>query len=173
MPQKLDITAINRYSVSVTQKPVIVSFQSAPSQINQGNNATLNWSTQGATSLTLKGMPVTGTSVLVSPSQTTTYLLIATNSAGTATASVTVTVVIPEAFVWRKNLIYGFGQLICEDRPSGRVYLQGDHLGTPSVLTNAAGTVIGRQKSLPFGERMGGSDEKSFRRFTNHEDGTQ
>ncbi|WP_306590663.1 RHS repeat-associated core domain-containing protein [Geothrix sp. 21YS21S-4] len=41
------------------------------------------------------------------------------------------------------------------------------------MLTNAAGTVIGRQKSLPFGERMLGSGEKSFRRFTNHEDGTQ
>jgi RHS repeat-associated protein len=82
-------------------------------------------------------------------------------------------VVIPEAFVWRKNLIYGFGQLICEDSSSGRGYLQGDHLGTPSVLTNAAGTVIGRQKSLPFGERMAGAGEKSFRRFTSHEDGTQ
>ncbi|WP_306590665.1 RHS repeat-associated core domain-containing protein [Geothrix sp. 21YS21S-4] len=166
-------TATATVTVSVTQKPVIVSFQSVPSQINQGNNATLSWSMQGATSLTLNGMPVTGTSVLVSPSQTTTYTLVAANSAGTATASVTVTVVIPEAFVWRKNLIYGFGQLICEDRPTGRVYLQGDHLGTPSVLTNAGGTVIGRQKSLPFGERMLGSGEKGFRRFTSHEDGTQ
>jgi RHS repeat-associated protein len=111
--------------------------------------------------------------VLVSPSQTTTYLLVATNSAGTATAFTTVTMVIPEAFVWRKNLIYGFGQLICEDSSSGRIYLQGDHLGSPSVLTNAAGTVIGRQKSLPFGERMVGAGEKSFRRFTSHEDGAQ
>jgi hypothetical protein len=46
-------------TVIVTQKPVIVMFQSVPSQINQGNNTTLSWSTQGATSLTVNGMPVT------------------------------------------------------------------------------------------------------------------
>lgn len=74
---------------------------------------------------------------------------------------------------WVSDAAYGWGQLLFEKRGSQAIYQQGDHLGTPSVLTNAAGTVIGRQKSLPFGERMAGSGEKSLRRFTNHEDGAQ
>lgn len=74
---------------------------------------------------------------------------------------------------WVSDAVYGWGQLLFENRGSQAIYQQGDHLGTPSVLTNAAGAVIGRQKSLPFGERMAGSGEKSLRRFTNHEDGAQ
>lgn len=60
-----------------------------------------------------------------------------------------------------------------EDRGGRWLFQQGDHLGTPSMLTDTDGVVVGRQKSLPFGERFLGTGEKSLRRFTNHEDGAQ
>jgi RHS repeat-associated protein len=76
------------------------------------------------------------------------------------------------SLTWKSDCVYGFGQLVMEVRGSTKVYQQGDHLGTPGILTNASGVVMGRQKALPFGERMSGTGEKSLRRFTNHEDGS-
>ena len=157
-------------TVSVTQKPVIVSFGAALSPINQGSSTTLNWSVQGATSLKLNGTTVTGTSALVSPDKTTTYTLVATNSAGSDTKIATITVMIPESFQWKKTMVYGFGQLISEERPEGTLYVMGDQVGSPNILTNTSGAVVGRSKNLPFGERFWQVGEKSTRRYTNHED---
>lgn len=75
--------------------------------------------------------------------------------------------------VWKGDMIYGFGQLLMEDRPDGRVYQQGDQVGTPAIMTDANGNVIGRSKALPFGEKMPAWGSQSSRRFTNHEDGPQ
>ncbi len=158
-------------TINVTQKPVVLSFTAASGQISQGASTTLTWATQGATSLTLNGALVTGTSLLVSPAQTTTYTLVATNSAGTANAATTITVVIPETFLWKKTLVYGFGTLISEEKPTGTCYVQGDQVGSPNIVTNDVGVVVGRSKNLPFGERFGQTGEKAFRRYTNHEDG--
>ncbi|GLH67738.1 hypothetical protein GETHED_21020 [Geothrix edaphica] len=158
-------------TVSVTQKPVIVSFQPTSSQINQGSSTTLTWTTQGATSLTVNGASVPGTSLLVSPTTTTSYTLVATNAAGTDSRTTTITVVIPESFLWNKTMIYGFGQELAEEQAGqGTVYIQSDYVGSPSILSDATGRVIGRQKALPFGERYGQSGTKSIRRYTNHED---
>jgi RHS repeat-associated protein len=77
------------------------------------------------------------------------------------------------SLTWKQDMVYGFGQLLLEKRGTQYLYQQGDHLGSPSILSDASGVVAGRQKSLPFGERVGGSGEKSLRRFTNHEDGAQ
>ncbi len=78
----------------VQTAPVITSFTATPSSITSGGSSTLAWSVSGATSLSLdQGVgPVTGTSIPVSPSATTTYTLTATNAAGSSTAAVTVTV---------------------------------------------------------------------------------
>ena len=157
-------------TISVTQKPVIVALNATASQINQGASTTLTWSTQGASTLTVNGSSVSGTSLLVAPVTTTTYTLVASNSAGTVSATTTVTVVIPEAYQWRKTLVYGFGTLLSEERPDGVFYVQGDQVGSPNIITNASGAVVGRSKNMPFGERFGNSGEKSLRRYTNHED---
>jgi RHS repeat-associated protein len=77
------------------------------------------------------------------------------------------------SLTWKQDMVYGFGQLLLEKRGTQSLYQQGDHLGSPSILSDANGVVAGRQKSLPYGERVGGSGEKSLRRFTNHEDGAQ
>jgi hypothetical protein len=73
--------------------PVISSFWTNPNlAAGPGIPVVLTWSTIGATSLSIDhGVgSVTGTSVVVSPTSTTTYTLTATNPAGSATAAVTV-----------------------------------------------------------------------------------
>ena len=73
--------------------PIINSFLANPSIITVGDSSTLSWSVIGATSVTIDNgigsVALTGTTV-VSPTTDTTYTLIATNSAGSVTESVTV-----------------------------------------------------------------------------------
>ena len=69
-----------------------------------------------------------------------------------------------------KAMVYGFGQLLSEESPSGSRYIQSDQVGSPNLITDEGGNVTGRAKNLPFGERFGQSGDKSIRRFTNHED---
>lgn len=75
--------------------PVINTFTATPSAINSGQSSTLAWSVTGSTSLSIdQGIgSVTGTtSRTVSPAATTTYTLTATNSAGSVTRQVLLSV---------------------------------------------------------------------------------
>lgn len=80
-------------SSPVTLAPAILSFSANPSAITAGQTVTLLWSVNGASSVTIDNQvgDVTGlSSKNVQPSQTTTYTLTASNSVGTVTAHVTV-----------------------------------------------------------------------------------
>ena len=76
--------------------PTISSFTASPASIlpfAEGGSATLSWSVASATSLSISGLgAVTGNSIQVSPSQTTTYILTASNAQGAVTARTTVTI---------------------------------------------------------------------------------
>ncbi|MCU1232338.1 MAG: Allergen V5/Tpx family protein [Candidatus Solibacter sp.] len=75
--------------------PTITSFSASPSTIVTGQSATLSWNVTGANTVSIDGGigAVSGTgSKTVSPAQTTTYTLTATNAAGSITARATVTV---------------------------------------------------------------------------------
>jgi hypothetical protein len=73
--------------------PPTASLTPASTTINAGQSATLTWSTTNATSVTMNGSPVAlNGSQAYSPTATTTYTLVATNSAGSATATANVTV---------------------------------------------------------------------------------
>lgn len=74
--------------------PVISSFSANPAQIQAGQATTLSWSASSATSIFLEGIgDVSGTSSRsVFPAQTRSYKLTASNSAGSTSANVTVTV---------------------------------------------------------------------------------
>jgi hypothetical protein len=74
--------------------PAIASFTASTTTVSAGANATLSWSVTGASyfDVTPQVGAVRGTSVVVAPSQTTTYTLNATNEFGRSTATVTVTV---------------------------------------------------------------------------------
>ncbi len=98
----------NPGSISVTiaasppTNPMITSFTANPATIQSGVSATLSWATMNAASLTIdQGIgsvsPVNQGSVVVSPTQTTTYTLTATGEQGTTPATATATVTVTPA----------------------------------------------------------------------------
>lgn len=85
----------NAEPASAGPVPVIASFSASPSSIAPGQTSTLAWSVSGATSLAVDngvGSVIGLSSSVVMPLLTTTYVLTATNGAGSVTASVTVMV---------------------------------------------------------------------------------
>jgi hypothetical protein len=74
--------------------PTISSFTAAAAKITSDQGTTLTWSVTGAETISIdQGVgTVSGTSVAVTPVSTTTYKLTATNSAGSVTATTSVTV---------------------------------------------------------------------------------
>jgi hypothetical protein len=81
-------------TVGAAVAPAITSFTASPASIKSGASTTLSWTVTGATSLSLdQGVgTVTGTSKVLSPTASTTWLLTATSGAGSVTMPVTVTV---------------------------------------------------------------------------------
>jgi hypothetical protein len=78
--------------------PVIASFTATPQAIAPGGSATLAWKISGARTISIDngvGDVSNVQSRKVSPTQTTTYYLTATNTGGTVTARATVTVAAP------------------------------------------------------------------------------
>jgi sugar lactone lactonase YvrE len=92
-------------TVTVVSPPVIASFTANPAKISTGQSSTLQWNVVGATTgLTIdNGIgDVTGkTSIVVSPTATTTYTLTATDTQGGLSASSTLqtTVTFSSSFV--------------------------------------------------------------------------
>jgi len=74
--------------------PAISSFTASAMTVSAGTAVTLNWQSSGASYYVVSPQvgAVRGTSVSVTPTQTTTYTLNATNQYGRSTATVTVTV---------------------------------------------------------------------------------
>ena len=84
------------FTVGNAAVPAISSFTASPASLSPfdaGESATLSWSVASATSLSISGLgAVIGNSIQVSPSQTTTYTLTASNAQGSVTAQTTVTI---------------------------------------------------------------------------------
>jgi RHS repeat-associated protein len=77
-------------------------FAAEPTQVQEGSNSTLQWTTTGATAVSVTpgfGAVSTSGTQLVSPSTTTTYTLTATGPGGTITKDATVTVTYPPPLV--------------------------------------------------------------------------
>jgi hypothetical protein len=74
--------------------PSIARFTASSSPVSAGTSVTLNWNVTGASYFIVTPQigAIRGTSVVVNPTQTTTYTLDATNEFGRTTATVTVTV---------------------------------------------------------------------------------
>ncbi len=87
--------------VSLPPPPTIGSFTATPATMPKGSTTTLAWTTAGATEVSIAAdlgtSPgvVTGNSLAVSPTATTTYTLTAKNITATVTATLTVTVLQP------------------------------------------------------------------------------
>lgn len=75
------------------------NITATPSTINPGQSAVLNWTTSDASDVAIDGIgpvPTSGTKN-VSPSETTSYHLVARGDGGSADATATVTVNVPQA----------------------------------------------------------------------------
>jgi len=88
-------TATATVNVGQPTLPTISAFTANPTTINLGGISALNWTTAGATTIAIAPGAFASTSASgstnVSPEATTTYVLTATNAAGSVTASATVT----------------------------------------------------------------------------------
>jgi hypothetical protein len=84
-------------TIEVIEVPQIITFTATPSTISPGGSATIEWSVDGVDFVTIDpiGDEFAEGSLDVSPKKTTVYRLTATNAAGTASATVTVTVLVP------------------------------------------------------------------------------
>lgn len=54
----------------------------------------------------------------------------------------------------RKEYLYGAGGIVTVEPGAGAKYAAADNLGTPRVVTNAAGAVVSRHDYKPFGEEL-------------------
>jgi hypothetical protein len=81
-------------NVPTGPSPTISSFTANPTTVTAGSPVTLSWSTTNSTYNLIDPQvgPVRGTSIVVTPSATTTYTLYSTNQFSRTTATVTVTV---------------------------------------------------------------------------------
>lgn len=163
-------TATAQVSISVTQKPDIASFTASPGSITKGRSATLAWTAQGADSITLNGQVMGTGSLVVAPSSTQTYTLVATNAAGSVSTQVTVTVTESGTLAWKRDVLYLGTREAAEFDASGMHVTMVDHLGSPRIVTGPSGQVESRQKYLPFGELLDQSGSyTSSKGYTNHE----
>lgn len=163
-------TATAQVTIEVTQKPVILRFSASPSSITKGRSSILTWSSQGGTSTTLNGQVMTGTMAVVAPSTSQSYTLVVTNSAGSATSQVDVSVSETGTLVWKRDIIYLGTREAAEFDSGGMHVTQVDHLGSPRLVTGAGGIVETRQKYLPFGELLEQTGSYATTKgYTNHE----
>jgi IPT/TIG domain len=81
-------------NVPTGDAPVISSFTTSSQSVSAGTQVTLNWTVSGASYLIVSPDigATRGSSAVVTPSQTTTYTLYATNAFGRTTATVNITV---------------------------------------------------------------------------------
>lgn len=87
-------TSTAQATVAIVPLPSVLFFADVPN-IVPGGSSTLNWSTSGADTVTIDqgiGLTTSIGTLRVSPTQTTTYHLTATNAAGSTNAFVTITV---------------------------------------------------------------------------------
>ncbi len=146
-PAKSAAATVTVGTVSVPA-PVIASFAASPASITTGGSSTLNWSTTGATSLSISpGVgTVTGSSVSVSPSATTTYTLTATNATKSVTKTAKVTVTPPVQTV---PVIASFTATPSSIATGGSSTLTWSVTGATSLsISPAIGTVNGTSTSV-------------------------
>jgi hypothetical protein len=88
------LAAFKVSSSGTGSSPTISSFTASPTSITSGQSSTLSWSISGATSASISsvGSVAVSGSTTVSPTVTTSYTLTATNSNGSVSTNVTVTV---------------------------------------------------------------------------------
>ncbi|MBL8238792.1 MAG: OmpA family protein [Bryobacterales bacterium] len=90
--------AVETVTVNVERPlPRIISFQASPATINRGQGSTLAWQTENADTVTVSGVGTVNANgtAPVSPADTTTYTITATNQFGSSSATAVIQVGTP------------------------------------------------------------------------------
>lgn len=171
-------TVIALATVTVVPTPVITNFTANPSTISGGQNSTLSWSVNGATSLSIDngiGDVTTKPSATVSPAATTTYTLTAGNTVGsfTATATAQTTVKFSSTAV---PTINSFTVDHPSVGPNGVVKLiadfdTGQGGGEGVISTNNGATVIAHATFSPFSATLPVNPSTTFTLTVKNVDG--
>jgi RHS repeat-associated protein len=71
------------------------------------------------------------------------------------------------SFAWTEDNIFRGAQLLANEASTGTKHYALDHLGSPRVVTNGSGSLIGYEDFAPFGD--GGGTGSGTLQFTGHE----
>jgi hypothetical protein len=137
-------------TVAQPQQPAILNFQANPSGIASGQSSTLTWQTQNADQVSITGVGAVALSgsAGVSPTQTTTYTLTASNKAGQVTATATVSVTTAPG---KPPLIVGFSATASDVVVYNRTTLIWEVVNATDVSISGIGrvNVVGSQDIMP------------------------
>jgi len=155
--------------------PIVNIFSANPPTINQGESSTLTWSVSDADTVTIT--PGVGTVTLsgstsVSPAVTTDYILTATNSAGSVTASATVNVQLPPVHNLTKNTYYNTIQAALDDADSNNTIEVADGTYDETIDFPSGKRVILQSVNGPFSTTIRGDDNSSTVNLSNSLPGT-
>ncbi len=174
-PSRMGSATVTVAAPVVTVSPATISLgpggtQTFTATVANAQNQAVTWSVVEWAA----GGTITSGGAYTAPTTAGTYHVKAVavvDPTKSATATITVTAPSVPALIWKRSSVYAFGTLISEDTTlDGTIYIQGDQVGSPTIISNSAGIKIGESKNLPFGERFGSTGTKSSRRYTNHED---
>jgi hypothetical protein len=131
------VTATATVTVTKPAAPRVLSFTANPTEIGEGETSTLSWKVENATEVTITnlGKQTLEGSTPVKPVTTTTYVLVAKNAGGEASASVTVTV-IPQVKIQSFTANPG-----TTDKPGAVSRLTWSTTGATEVSISGVGTV--------------------------------
>src|SRR5262249_3639316 len=102
-------TATVKVTAPPTSAPQIQTLSATPSTVQIGQSAVIQWTVNGASQVELSGVGnVSGNSLKVTPSKTTTYTVTAVNSTGSVSQSVTV--LVSEEQPFKMGVVTHFGQ---------------------------------------------------------------
>jgi hypothetical protein len=146
-----------------TLKPTINSFTASPESIVSGQRSTLSWDVSGATEISIEPGVGIGTlgasgSLQLSPPNTITYTLTATNKAGSTTGSATITVT--PAVTGKPDLVITDVSLVAEtvyftiknqgDAPAGQTWTDLYVYGTKETNSFVDALAPGEQRTIKF-----------------------
>jgi len=151
-------------NVARANVPSIDFFTAEPLSINLGEFTTLRWSVSGADSVNISGVGavISSDSLILSPSETTTYVITATNDQGTSTESITVNVIVPN------NPPVAHAGFDLELNDPGPVTLDGTRSNDPDgdTLTYSWSQINGNPVTLTGGDTATPSFEATSGNYT-------
>lgn len=73
-------------------------------------------------------------------------------------------------WIWKDDAVYASqGHVLAQVKPNETLHVHPDHLGTPRLITNAAGNQVALHSYYPFGQEATATSQSLSLKFTGHE----